>query len=100
MNKQKILSFALALALGLFWFTGVVLAQTGGGYDLSWWTVDGGGGKSEGGGYTLMGTAGQADASASLTGGGYTLTSGFWIGGSSSGSSKHEIYLPLVLRNH
>ena len=36
---------------------GVALAQTGNGYDLSWWTVDGGGGQSSGGGYTLIGTS-------------------------------------------
>ena len=33
------------------------LAQTAGGYDLTWWTVDGGGGTVSGGGYALMGTA-------------------------------------------
>ena len=42
-------------------------------YDLSWWTVDGGGTTlSTGEGYTLGGTAGQPDAGV-LTGEGYTL---------------------------
>ncbi len=68
-----IMGALLTLALG-----GIVLAQTGGGYDLTWWTVDGGGGTVSGAGYTLMGTAGQPDAGAPLTGGGYTLTGGFW----------------------
>ena len=57
MNKREVLSLALALAMGLL-LAGVTLAQTGGGYDLSWWTLDGGEGKVEGDGYTLMGTAG------------------------------------------
>lgn len=57
----------------------VILAQS---YDISWHTIDGGGGTSTGGGYELSGTIGQPDASAAdaLTGGGYTLTGGFWPG--------------------
>ena len=71
-------------------------APTGSGYDLAWWTVDGGGTTSiTGGGYTLGGTAGQPDAGA-LAGGGYTLAGGFWGGGA---AAIHSVYLPLVLRN-
>jgi len=67
------------------------------GYDLSWWTVDGGGYTfMTGGGYSLGGTAGQADAGL-LTGGRYTLGGGFWRGGAVAGS-LYEVYLPLVLR--
>ena len=39
-----------------------ILAQAGSGYDLSWSTVDGGGGSSSGGDYTLYGVIGQPDA--------------------------------------
>ena len=40
-------------------------AQTGGGYDLTWNTIDGGGYMfSTGGGYSLGGTMGQPDAGA------------------------------------
>ncbi len=46
-------------------------------YDLSWWSVDGGGGTSTGGVYTVTGTIGQPDAGA-MTGGNYSLTGGFW----------------------
>ena len=42
-----------------------------------WFTVDGGGGTSGGGQFTLSGTAGQSDAGA-ITGGGYTLHGAFW----------------------
>jgi len=71
------------------------LAQSGGGYDLTWNTVDGGGYTfSTGGGYALGGTVGQPDAGA-LTGGGYTLTGGFWGGA----TGQYRVYLPLVLRN-
>jgi hypothetical protein len=38
-----------------------VLAQSGGGYDLTWSTIDGGGMSfAAGGGYQLGGTAGQS----------------------------------------
>ena len=73
----------------------VALAQTGGEYDLTWWTVDGGGGTVASGGYTLAGTAGQPEAGAILAGGDYTLVGGFWPGGAAAG---YKLYLPLVLR--
>ena len=76
---------------------GVALAQTGGGYDLTWHTVDGGGGQASGGGYTLTGTAGQPDAGL-LTGGDFSLGGGFWGGGEVTLAPGHEYYLPLVLR--
>jgi hypothetical protein len=54
-------------------------AQTGGGYDLTWNTIDGGGTFSTGGGYELGGTAGQPDAGTS-SGAGFVLDGGFWAG--------------------
>jgi hypothetical protein len=54
-----------------------VLAQ--GGYDLAWFTMDGGGGVSLGANYTLSGSVGQPDAGV-LSGSGYTLSGGFWVG--------------------
>jgi hypothetical protein len=76
----------------------IVLAQTGGGYDLSWSTIDGGGGSVSSGGYQLIGTIGQPDAGAALTGGGYTLTGGFWPVASSGGvvPPPYSVYLPLI----
>ncbi len=49
-------------------------------YDLSWWTVDGGGAMATTGGtLTLSGTIGQPDASTvTMTGGTFSLTGGFW----------------------
>lgn len=49
-------------------------------YAIDWHTIDGGGGTSTGGSYTLSGTIGQPDATAAaaMTGGNYTLTGGFW----------------------
>jgi hypothetical protein len=72
----------------------VAEAQTGGPYDLTWSTIDGGGHMfSTGGVYALGGTIGQADAGA-LSGGVYALRGGFWGGG-----ARYRIYLPLVLRS-
>jgi len=67
-------------------------------YDLSWWTVDGGGDRSAAGSYALEGTAGQSDVGPGMTGESYILEGGFW-GGRLSGFSIYTIYLPLVLRN-
>ena len=69
--------FALVLTLVAMTGTGTALAQ----YDLSWWTVDGGGAMfSTGGPFELGGTIGQPDAQTApvMTGGGYVLTGGFW----------------------
>ena len=71
------------------------------GYDLSWWTVDGGGGSSgAAGSYTLDGTAGQPDPGPLLSGGNYQETGGFWSGGGLSGVSWYDVYLPVVLRGY
>ena len=85
---------AIFLALAAFLLlASVALAQSGGGYDLSWNTVDGGGYTfSAGGDYTLGGSIGQPDAGL-LIGGSYMLGGGFWDG------EAYRIYLPLVLRN-
>ncbi len=62
-------------------------------YEITWYTVDGGGGTSSGGVYTLDGTIGQPDAG-TLNGGSYTLAGGYWNGG----AMAYRVYLPLVLK--
>lgn len=52
----------------------------GGTFDLSWYTINGGGATSTGGGFELSGTIGQADAGAPMAGGDFELTGGFWPG--------------------
>lgn len=47
-------------------------------YSIDWFTIDGGGGTSSGGVYSLSDTSGQPDAGATMTGGQYTLVGGFW----------------------
>ena len=48
-------------------------------YEISWSTIDGGGGRSSGGSYEVVGTIGQPDAAYST--GDYELIGGFWPGG-------------------
>jgi len=50
---------------------------------IPWFTVDGGGGSSSGGTFTIRGTIGQPDAGV-MTGGQYTVSGGFWAGTASS----------------
>jgi len=51
-----------------------------GGFDIDWWTIDGGGTiDSQSGEWELQGSVGQWDASAqSLSSGTWTLDGGFW----------------------
>jgi hypothetical protein len=78
MKHFKII-FLAALVLMLT-FSMPVYAQTGGSYDLSWSTIDGGGGTSASGQYIVRGTVGQPDAAYSA-GGPYEVVGGFWAGG-------------------
>lgn len=81
----------------LMMLVSAALAQSGGGYDLSWNTVDGGGLTfAAGGSYRLGGTAGQADTG-TMIGGVYTLSGGFWAGWP---AMRYRVYLPLVLRSY
>lgn len=74
MKSGTILSVLTALLLT----TGLVLAQTGHDYRLTWSSLDGGGATfSSDGQYSLGGTIGQPDAGM-LTRGKYSLVSGFW----------------------
>jgi hypothetical protein len=48
-------------------------------YAIEWHTIDGGGGASTGGIYSVSGTIGQPDANeAAITGGALVLNGGFW----------------------
>jgi len=93
------------LALLLTAVPHTALAQTGGNYDLTWWTVDSGGSgggvdndkQLTGGTYELLSTVGQAEATTSgIAGGSYTLQSGFWPGY----IPITNVYLPVLLKRH
>lgn len=73
-----------------------LLTRAAVGPDLSWRTIDAGGGMySTGGGYTLGGTIGQHDAGPLLSGNRFTLSGGFWGG---AAKRIYATYMPLVIR--
>jgi hypothetical protein len=47
-------------------------------YSINWYKIAGGGGTSTNSNYSLSGTIGQPDAANAMTGGGYSVTGGFW----------------------
>ena len=47
-------------------------------FSIDWYTIDGGGGTSSGGGFEVVGTIGQHDAGPANTGGSFQLVGGFW----------------------
>lgn len=75
--KPKTLLLGGVCAAALFSTTSH--AQSGGQFNLSWSTIDNGGGSSSGGQFALSGTIAQPDAG-TLTGGNFTLEGGFWSG--------------------
>jgi len=89
-RKRRLLILTLCLAT-----LAASLAYAQGGYDLSWWTADGGGGTSSGGDYALTGTAGQGEVGALMQGGTYGLAGGFWGG---AGAAHYALYLPVVMK--
>ena len=94
MNRFRITALSLALLCVLL-VAGVVLAAPQV-FDLSWWTVDGGGGTSMGETYTLEGTIGQAEAGYQMTGGEFTLAGGFWGVGGVAPRPERDVYLPII----
>ncbi len=92
--RRTIMIVLTLLALILAGSVVVVNAEAlANGFSIPWWTVDSGGGASQGGSYALKGTIGQPDAG-NLSGGGYTLTGGFW----SITKRETRLYLPVVTR--
>jgi hypothetical protein len=90
--KSKLFLLSMFILLLL---SGVALAAAGD--NISWWTIDAGGGTSGNASYSLTGTIGQPDPGPVLMGGNYHLEGGFW-GGALSGNTVQELYLPLVIR--
>ena len=60
------------------WVTLVATVAQAQSYSIDWFTIDGGGGTSTNGQYSLSGTIGQPDASGAMSGGNYSVTGGFW----------------------
>ena len=93
--KTSLKLYLLAITIIVFMTTSALAVSS---YQIEWWTVDGGGSRSQsaGGKYTLQGTIGQADTGSSQ-GGEYGLEGGFWVG-LREWVSQFFVHLPLVLR--
>lgn len=76
---MRLAHFTAARALIAVGLASNAMAQSGGSYDLTWNTMDNGGGTSTGGTYLMRGTVGQSDAG-DMSGGTYRLQGGFWRG--------------------
>jgi hypothetical protein len=66
---------SISLAISASLFAVAAMAQS---YSIDWFTVDGGGGTSSGGNYSLDGSIGQPDAGFTMSGGSFSMTGGFW----------------------
>ena len=96
MKHFKELIPLLLLILGL---TALPAAAQGPDYKINRYTVAGGSVQMTGGGYNLSSTAGQPEAkSAWLTGGPYTLWTGYWqtIAAGGGGEPVTTLHLPLI----
>lgn len=95
LNKRRLVVVVATLLLAFS--AAVAAAQTGGMFDLSWNTVDGGGGTSStGGNFSLGGTIGQPDAGVS-SGGVYTVSGGFWPGAAPAAPSPTPTVEPVLV---
>jgi len=92
--KTSLKVFLLVVTIIIF-ITTTALAISS--YQINWWTVDGGGGTSQGGDYMVSGTIGQYDTSPMMSGGDYTVVGGF-RGGALTTPSSYVGYLPVVIR--
>ena len=77
---KKTIEAVARSAIGIILLTMFVSPTVSAEYEINWYTIDGGGGRSSGGPYELVGTIGQPDAAYS-SGGNYEILGGFWPGG-------------------
>ena len=78
--KNKTIASIARLAVSTMLLIVLAELNTNGQYELNWYTIDGGCGRSTGGPYELIATIGQPDAAWS-SGGDYELLGGFLPGG-------------------
>lgn len=93
-RRSVLVLMTICLLLLTIWTMGLASDDLTDSMSISWWTVDGGGGASAGGPYTLRGTAGQSDAGR-LSGGDFALNGGFWR---ALGETLLELFLPVVTK--
>ena len=75
--------------LSIMVLTLIAAVASGQNYAINWFTIDGGGGNSSDGQYTLRGTIGQPDAGI-MSATGFSISGGFWSNG------EEPITVPLL----
>ena len=85
----------MKLALGLLLIATAACPANAQSYSINWHTIDGGGGTSTGGMFSVTGTIGQPDAG-TMSGGTYTLRGGFW-GSTAAVQTPGAPYLRVTL---
>jgi len=79
--QRRTITRAGVWSLGLIAASAVASGPSGGPYEITWSTIDSGGGlNASGGSFSLSGTIGQPDAGGPLSGGSFGVTGGFWAG--------------------
>lgn len=72
------LKLGASLVLGCWCLVLLLCPNAQAQYSIDWFTIDGGGGTSAGGPYSVSGSIGQPDAGGPMTNGQYSVTGGFW----------------------
>ncbi|MCA9957711.1 MAG: hypothetical protein KC413_19955 [Anaerolineales bacterium] len=98
MKKRRMI--AMLLLLGALLFTvSLAGARSTESFTVAWWTVDGGGGTSGDGRFSLHATTGQPDAGGAMGNGRFTLAGGFWYAPNVPVAPPGSyLYLPVVVR--
>ncbi len=89
----------LTLAVLLLMVT-ITLAQSGGDFSLSSWTINNGGGESNGGSFSVSAVLGRPDAGALMDGGQFRLQGGFGPPenqGPTQPPAGDGVYLPMIV---
>jgi hypothetical protein len=80
--KRKLIMKALRLILSamavIFLGALTVCTTRAQSYSIGWFAIEGGGGTSTGGVFSVTGTIGQPDAGAAMSGGAFSVVGGFW----------------------
>jgi hypothetical protein len=95
-HRRHVVAILIGIAILLAFQRSPASAQTGGGYDLTWSTIDNGGAASNSAnGYVLAGSIGQPDAGAAsqVSANGYVLSGGFMV------LAQYRAYVPIAIRN-
>jgi hypothetical protein len=91
MNKRILLVGVVGLLMALL-LAGIAGAQTSPGYNLSWYVLAGGGGRSAAAHYAMNSTVGQALVGFSDSAS-YGMRSGYW-----QNWPDYHVFLPVVVK--